>query len=349
MIRRPPRSTLFPYTTLFRSIVQNFSDPQTLNRYAYARNNPLYYTDPSGHFFGAIFAILAPIAKSVFIGAAVGAATGGAIAAVSGGDVGQGMLTGAISGAFFGAAGGVIGQLGLQGSMAAVGIHAAAGAASGGISSAITGSDVGLGMLAGGISGGIAEFAGGYIPAFGDKTADFAAQLVSRSVIGGVVGGISAEIYGGDFGQGFGYGAWTAAFGFLFNHEVHNENGFLTKAFMWARDFLGRHVSITRSGSFLGKGLSWGPSGAQQATLELGSIAGGSIDINIGSLPDKSDVVASMNIGLGKHLGVSFFYTVNQYNVYDHGGIALHVGFGLALPFTVSGTMPEGVYPPWFH
>src|SRR5256886_13479470 len=29
MIRRPPRSTLFPYTTLFRSIVISFSDPAT--------------------------------------------------------------------------------------------------------------------------------------------------------------------------------------------------------------------------------------------------------------------------------------------------------------------------------
>src|SRR2546422_5615971 len=30
MIRRPPRSTLFPYTTLFRSIVMVVSSPHTL-------------------------------------------------------------------------------------------------------------------------------------------------------------------------------------------------------------------------------------------------------------------------------------------------------------------------------
>src|SRR2546430_12737196 len=29
MIRRPPRSTLFPYTTLFRSVVQNGFRPRT--------------------------------------------------------------------------------------------------------------------------------------------------------------------------------------------------------------------------------------------------------------------------------------------------------------------------------
>src|SRR3712207_7514956 len=30
MIRRPPRSTLFPYTTLFRSYIQNFSFNSTI-------------------------------------------------------------------------------------------------------------------------------------------------------------------------------------------------------------------------------------------------------------------------------------------------------------------------------
>jgi RHS repeat-associated protein len=35
--------------------VQNPFDPQTLNRYSYVRNNPLIYTDPSGHsFFGSV-------------------------------------------------------------------------------------------------------------------------------------------------------------------------------------------------------------------------------------------------------------------------------------------------------
>lgn len=35
--------------------VQQLSDPQTLNRYTYARNNPLKYTDPTGHFFKKLF------------------------------------------------------------------------------------------------------------------------------------------------------------------------------------------------------------------------------------------------------------------------------------------------------
>src|SRR5437660_12537887 len=32
MIRRPPRSTLFPYTTLFRSILVHFTSTMTLRR-----------------------------------------------------------------------------------------------------------------------------------------------------------------------------------------------------------------------------------------------------------------------------------------------------------------------------
>ena len=32
------------------SIVQDYTDPQTLNRYSYCRNNPLIYIDPNGLF-----------------------------------------------------------------------------------------------------------------------------------------------------------------------------------------------------------------------------------------------------------------------------------------------------------
>jgi RHS repeat-associated protein len=50
------------------SVVQDLGDPQSLNPYAYCRNNPLKYTDPSGHFFWV------PLLVGFFVGALVGAA-----------------------------------------------------------------------------------------------------------------------------------------------------------------------------------------------------------------------------------------------------------------------------------
>src|SRR2546429_722958 len=44
MIRRPPRSTLFPYTTLFRSLGLHVG----INRFQYVANAPLNFKDPSG-------------------------------------------------------------------------------------------------------------------------------------------------------------------------------------------------------------------------------------------------------------------------------------------------------------
>jgi RHS repeat-associated protein len=99
------------------TLVVHGYDPQDLNRYAYARNNPLKYTDPSGHGFGSwlkrVFksilggiaagvafiaaAPLGPVAQLVAAGAAYGAVTGG----IDGG------IKGALAGAGSGAVGGL--------------------------------------------------------------------------------------------------------------------------------------------------------------------------------------------------------------------------------------------------
>jgi RHS repeat-associated protein len=54
--------------------VQDPSDPQTLNRYSYVRNNPVTYVDPSGYFFVFIFAIISAIIE-VAVQAVVAVAT----------------------------------------------------------------------------------------------------------------------------------------------------------------------------------------------------------------------------------------------------------------------------------
>jgi len=62
------------------TIIQNPYDPQMLNRYAYTRNNPIKYTDPSGHFIPALLAggvvIAIPIAVTAVSVVSVGALTG---------------------------------------------------------------------------------------------------------------------------------------------------------------------------------------------------------------------------------------------------------------------------------
>jgi RHS repeat-associated protein len=62
----------------------DITDPQTLNKYAYVRNNPLRYTDPDGHCTDP----LTCTAEGLEIGAAIagpsGAIVGGALGAVTG-------------------------------------------------------------------------------------------------------------------------------------------------------------------------------------------------------------------------------------------------------------------------
>jgi len=112
-------------------------DPQSLNRYAYVRNNPLKYTDPSGHF------------ANVIVGAAIGAVIGAAVSAgpqiiqnaregqplttnIDPGEVAKaaavGAVGGAVAGATFGLALAAAPAVGLG---TGLGAHVAAGAASG--------------------------------------------------------------------------------------------------------------------------------------------------------------------------------------------------------------------------
>jgi RHS repeat-associated protein len=129
------------------SIVPDFSDPQTLNRYSYCRNNPLIYTDPTGQAF---------IIDDILIGVLIGAVIGGTTSAITGGDILQGIAIGAIGGGFLGAASG-------YGFVAEVGAGAAAGYGIG-ILTKDWNPNLQFGaQVAGGglISGGIAELSGG--------------------------------------------------------------------------------------------------------------------------------------------------------------------------------------------
>ena len=229
------------------TIVQSPGDPQTFNRYSYCRNNPLLYTDPSGHFFGIDDLIMFALAIGTWIsdmgiaGAMIaGAALGASISAICGGNPLTGALAGAISGALFFGAGSLAQSLGLvtqqgvytstQALIEASLIHVGAGAASGAIGAAINHGNVGLGALTGGISAGVACGVGAALNGtqwFSQFVGPekFFAGLVSQVGIGAVTGGITSEIMGGKFLQGMGQGAWTAAYGFLFNDAIHAAGG----------------------------------------------------------------------------------------------------------------------------
>src|SRR3989442_7234702 len=62
MIRRPPRSTLFPYTTLFRSVVTEESDLTSFGRHLHSWivQNCFYDLDATPAFVSALPAPAAP-------------------------------------------------------------------------------------------------------------------------------------------------------------------------------------------------------------------------------------------------------------------------------------------------
>jgi hypothetical protein len=223
--------------------IQDPTNGQSLNRYAYVINNPLAYTDPNGFFFKSIFraignivsnprAIIA-IAAAVAIGhpelalaksiGAVGAgAIGGAVAGgISGGNL-KSVVTGAITGAAFGALGdhiqAVADAAAAQTSLRSIGVEsltvaytglekAALHAAVGGITSVIQGADFKSGFLA----AGFAKLAGPILPDQNEV------GLLGATAVRSVVGGLAATVGGGNFANG----ATTAAFGYLFNQAAH--------------------------------------------------------------------------------------------------------------------------------
>ena len=175
------------------SIVPDFSDPQSLNRYSYCRNNPVILTDPSGHFFW-----FAPIIA--------GAIVGGVSAGIqSDWDAGA-MLEGAITGAITSTIGWGFG-VGAGGELTG---NVVGGATAGGLTSAAYGGNVGQGMMYGAIGSAAGYAAGGAVSGLGNEYAQFGAQVIA----GGVISGTIAELSGGNFSQGFATGAIGAAVGY---------------------------------------------------------------------------------------------------------------------------------------
>ena len=200
-------------------VIQSPQALQTYNRYSYAINNPLAYTDPSGYIFGIGGSIKDELKRweqdfrheirrpnsllpsLLRVGIAVGSAAGCNAWAAACAGAGEALLSG-----WQGADTGTAVRNGIV-TAAAVYMYGEAGkydlgttetffvyGSIGGVSSAATGQDIGSGFLAGGLS------------ALVPTGSNFEVNLIVKATAGGTI----SELMGGKFANG----AVTAAFAY---------------------------------------------------------------------------------------------------------------------------------------
>lgn len=163
------------------SMVQAPGNPQTLNRYTYANNNPVVLTDPNGHWF--------------WIALIVGAILGGASAAANDQPIWKGVLFGALGGVMVGAGTAAWGFWGAVGG----------GMLSGAANAGGFGGDVGLGILTGGLGAGLGYGLGSWAQGWNDFSSW--GEIGAGAFSGAITGGVGSELQGGKFGDG----AWRGA------------------------------------------------------------------------------------------------------------------------------------------
>ena len=195
------------------SIVPDFSNPQSLNRYSYALNNPVIIRDADGHD-----PILAAALVIVSVSAAIGAINAGIQTEWNTAAMLKGAAIGAVSAAVGFGAGLAISTV----VQSTVIIGMVGGAAAGATSSALSGGNVLQGMAIGAIGGAV----GGGIA--GLKGVDPFGKLVLGVAAGGVVSGIASELSGGTFSQGVMLTAMNAVTIFAIEQSNTDSNGVKT-------------------------------------------------------------------------------------------------------------------------
>lgn len=211
---------------------------QSLNRYAYALNNPLSFTDPSGYFLGGLFKFLKKNVSTV-VSIAVIAATGGTsviFSTVLGSTFLGAVASGAVIG--FGASftsaivnGGSIDmafKAGVQGGLwGGISAGAAFGIGSafekGAVLSKYNDFDAPKALLHGVSQGEISELQGGDFRSgfLGGFTGELSATYFKADgIMALVAGGTVSKLSGGSFANG----AITAAFVAMYNDGMHQPN-----------------------------------------------------------------------------------------------------------------------------
>ena len=220
------------------TVIQDPHDSQAYNRYSYARNNPMKYTDPTGNSWwtkfrdkwvkpivsiivAAVIAIYAPQFLGAYINSAFGVTVAtGALAGAASGAIMTGTLSGTLKGAAFGAisagvAFGIGEQFGHAGSIFGKNVKAGQAfikATAHGLSRGV------ISMAQGGTfkSGFASGFSSSFFSPGTELGGDGAGGFTLRTTIAGVVGGTASEIGGGKFANG----AVSGAFVHMFNDEA---------------------------------------------------------------------------------------------------------------------------------
>lgn len=286
------------------TIVPNARDPQDLNRYAYAKNNPMLYTDPSGHF------AFIPILIGIVVTAAVSTVTSVAIAAATEGDLIDAAKYGAVSGAITGGLCPV--GCGFVGSALA---HSAAGAAS----SAALGQDPGRGAMYGAAMGAALSVVPnpGFQP-FGNSSTNWAAkyanQVVNDSLRGAAFGATAAGIQGRDIGQGAWAGALVSAGGRQFNNLLGHGVGLAASGFR----------TPTYSDGAFAYPCSW-----CGGAITFGNVITMNTNIH-GALFDANVTPNSKYMEFATE---TFLHELGHVSQYADQGIAFLGGYGVQVPF----------------
>ncbi|MBL3601657.1 MAG: hypothetical protein JMN25_17635 [gamma proteobacterium endosymbiont of Lamellibrachia anaximandri] len=215
--------------------VQSPYNSQSYNRYSYVLNNPLKYTDPSGHFFVAIAMIFkaavayvagglttvgmsSALAAVVAKGAVIGFGLGMGSSLANGASLGQALVAGLKGAVWGGVTAGITSGIGdfygVEWSNGFAG-EAARSATHGVVHGAISSSRGGS-FKAGFMSGAFGSLAGSYGGRL-FKGTWLANTSEGRMLVASVVGGTASDLGGGKFANG----AVSGAFVHMFNAEVH--------------------------------------------------------------------------------------------------------------------------------